>query len=234
MTTDRSVLPPSGSVTHFPERPRRTDMQNSIYLHGPGFQTALARHFGSPDTTLVLSETPVGWNVGHRRGLLYPDLVVAFNVDTAAVIRRRGFSINEQGKPPDFVLEIASLNTAINDYARKREGYAAYGIPEYWRFDNTGGDYYPEALAGYRLTEGEYQPITVRETGEGAFRGHSVVLNLDLCWERGQLRFYDPAARRYLLTHSEEAEARIAERHARIAAESRVRRLEEELRRLSP
>ena len=72
-----------------------------------------------------------------REGLLYPDLLIAFDVDPAAAIARRGYSIEERGKPLEFVLEVASVNTARNDDTRKREGYAAYGIPEYWRFDPT-------------------------------------------------------------------------------------------------
>ncbi len=181
--------------------------------------------------------------------LRYPDLLAAFNVYPDEAYARRGYAINDQGKPPDFVLEIASIHTALNDYTTKRTDYAAFGIPEYWRFDNTNGDYYPAGLAGDRLVDGEYQPIPVHETDDGGYWGHSDALNLDICWESGQLHFYDPAARRYLRTHDDEAQARIAaekqrdaaeaqldsERRARIAAEAEhralLRRLEEELRR---
>ena len=55
------------------------------------------------------------------------------------------------------------------------------------------------------------------------------MLNLDLCWEHGQFRWYDPVSERYLLTHDAEAEGRIAaeaerdaERRARMAAEADV------------
>ena len=256
MTIERSVLPSSGPSTHFPERPRRTDMQNALYRERPGHQTALIRHFGDPDTTLVIADVPVGWSVSRQQGILYPDMMIAFDVDCASVILRRGFAIDEQGKPPDFVLEIASVSTALNDYTGKREGYAAYGIPEYWRFDPTGGDRYPVGLAGDRLVGKEYQPMEIVPTEEGSYWGHSDVLNLDLCWEHGQLRFYDPVAQLYLLTHDEEAQARItaeaeritafrdsaeaqrdAERQAHIGTEAeyqaRIRELEEELRRHS-
>ena len=63
---------------------------------------------------------PIGWNVRRQHGLLYPDLMVAFDVDTAAAIAQRGFGIDDRGKPPDFVLEVASLNTPLNDYTIKR------------------------------------------------------------------------------------------------------------------
>ena len=158
-------------------------------------------------------------------GLRIPDLMIAFGVDRAGVIENNGYSMDSLGKPPDFVLEVASLTTAENDYTVKRVDYAAFGVPEYWRFDSTGGNRYDVGLAGDRLVDGSYQPISISSTDDAHFRGRSDVLGLDVCWEDGQLRWYDPEAQRYLLTFDEEAEGRIA-------AEERVRELEAELRRL--
>ncbi len=62
--------------------------------------------------------------------------------------------------------------------------------------------------------------------------GRSDALNLDVCWEYGQLRFYDPVAGRYLPTYDEEADGRIAAESQRDAAEARNRELEEQLKRL--
>ena len=56
---------------------------------------------------------------------------MAFDVDTAAAVAQRGFAIDDRGKPPDFVLEVASLSTALKGYTSKRSGYAAYGVHEY-------------------------------------------------------------------------------------------------------
>ena len=201
-------------------------MQNPIYLYGPGYLAALRRCLGAVATTLVLGEVPVGWIPGQREGILIPDLLVAFGVNPAVVIAQRGYSIDEQGKPPDFALEIASHTTSRNDYTRKREGYAAYGVPEYWRFDPTGGRLYPEGLAGERLVNGVYVPIDIdKADGDRRQWGRSEALGLDVCWEYGQLRWYDPAAQRYLRTYDDSEEDRMA-------AEARVRELEEELRRL--
>ncbi len=234
----------------FPQRPRRTDMQNFRFRERPGHAMALEQHFGNPDTTLIFGDIPVRHTF--QRGLApsmlrYPDLLVAFDVDPAEAIARRGFAIDDQGKPPDFVLEIASLRTAENDYTYKRRNYAAYGIPEYWRFDNTGGNLYPAGLAGDRLADGEYQPIAIVQVDENHYWGHSDALNLDLCWEQGQLRWWDPVSRRYLRTHGDEINDRIAAEARAHTAEARahtaeaeaarnrecIRRLEEELGRRS-
>ena len=198
--------PATRSADRFPEFPPRDDMQNSIYLDAPAHQAALSHHFGIPDTTIILSEVPLGRTVRQRQGLRVPDLLVAFGVDHAGVIDRRGYSIEEHGKPPDFVLEVASVTTGQNDYTQKRDDYAAFGVPEYWRFDPSGGEYHDAPLAGDHLVDGVYQPIEVVQLGETSYRGHSAVLGLDLCWEDGQLRWYDPASGRYLLTYDEEAE----------------------------
>ena len=58
------------------------------------------------------------------------------------------------------------------------------------------------------------------------------MLGLDLCWEDGHLRWYDPASGRYLLTYDEGAEGRLAAERERDAALERVRELEDQVGRL--
>ena len=229
MTTKRTAQPSSGLVDYFPERPPRKDMQNWIHIGVPGHLVALARHLGNRDTTIVICEPALGWTLSQRAGLLYPDLLVAFNADRDHTFAHLGYAMDVQGKPPDFVLEVASVHTALNDYTTKREGYAAFGVPEYWRFDPTGGDRYPVGLAADRLIDGEYQPIAVSQPEDGIYLGYSEVLNLELRWEKGSLRWFYPATQLHLLTHDDEAEGRIAA-EADAAAQARVRELEEKLR----
>ena len=230
--------PATRSADRFPEFPPRDDMQNSLHLDDQAHQATLRRHFGSDDTTIVLSEIPVRQSPGQQEGHRIPDLLIAFGVDRALAVRHKGYSIRDQGKPPDFVLEIASESTGEEDYTCKRDDYAAFGIPEYWRFDPSGGLYHGTPLAGDRLVEGAYQPARILEMGPGHRHGHSDALGLDLCWENGQLRWWDPTARGYLLTFDETDEARAtaearadSEHTSRITAENRVRELEAELER---
>ena len=157
--------PATGPAGKFPEFPPRDDMQNSIHLDDPAHQVVLRRHFGTSDTIIVLGEAPIGRDLRQRQGLRVPDLLVAFGVDRAGIIARRGYSIEEQGKPPDFVLEIASENTGQDDYTEKRYAHAAFGVPEYWRFDPSGGEYHDAPLAGDKLVDGVYQPIEIVQAG---------------------------------------------------------------------
>ena len=150
-------------------------------------------------------------------GVTYPDLFVAFDADPAGYLARNGYVISEQGKPPDFVLEIASRSTGRRDTVDKRISYAALGIQEYWRFDATG-QFHGTRLAGDRLVNDQYQPLHIEQLPDGSIQGHSEILNVNLRWENGQLGWYDPNTGKHIPTLAD--------------AEARVRELEETVRRL--
>ena len=198
----------------------------------------LAQHLGNPETTLVAGDRYLALApTRDLAGVRYPDLLVAFNVDPVAYKASNAYVISEQGKPPDLVLEIASRSTGRIDVTDKRHDYAALGIGEYWRFDETGR-YHGTRLAGDRLVDGEYAPIDVEELPDGSLQGYSAASDLRLRWEDGELVFYDPATGQPIATLKDEraraaaAEAELgAEREARAAAEARVRELEEQIRR---
>ena len=234
--TTKPVASPSSPATpggQFPEFPPRDDMQNSLHLYDQGHQSALRRHLGNPDTTVVIGEVPIGWNIHTRREVIrVPDLLIAFDVDRAWVVAEMGYSIDEHGKPPDFALELASPNTARNDERGKRIDYANFGVREYWRFDASGGQWYLQPLAGDVLVDGEYRPLEIHRVDSNRYWGHSAVLNLDVCWEHGEMRFYDPAAGRYLLTFDEADDGRLAAEERIRQAEERIQQLEAENRRL--
>ena len=213
-------------LERFPEFPPRDDMNNPIYLYRPSHIYTLELHVGNPETTIVLGEVPVGWTPGQSAGIRRPDLLIADNVKRALIIEQWGYAIDQQGKPPDFVLEVASATTGENDYTAKRRDYEAYGIPEYWRFDPSGGEYHDVALAGDRLVDGVYQPIEIEWLDENRCRGYSEFLGLYVCWEYGELRWYNPETESYLRTHADEVERAEAERAARASAEERADRAE--------
>ena len=202
-----------GRIVPLPDPPRKLDRMQQ-YEHIANFNVTLGayyRRLGRNDV-LVNSE---GYLCRTPRNLtVVPDCVVAFGVDPEAITNRNGYVIDEVGKPPDLVLEAGSASTGRRDYTAKREIYAGFGVAEYWRFDHTGGKFHGVPLAGDRLTEGEYSPIPLYTTGDGIIWGHSQVLGLDVCWDKGRPRFYDPTTSEYLLDYSEV----LAERDAAMAA----------------
>ncbi len=211
-----------------PERPE-DKMTSFDHLTINGNAHYLALHLGSPETTLVAGDRYlVVRPTRNLAGSRYPDLLVAFDVNPDLHKESNGYIITEQGKPPDFVLEIASESTGGVDVGAKREDYAALGIAEYWRFDETEtGRHHGARLAGDRLVDGEYIPIAIDELPDGSMHGYSVVLNLSLRWERGELVFYDPATEQPIATFEDERARADAERQARITEQARVAAAEE-------
>ena len=139
----------------------------------------------------------------------------------------------EEGKAPDFVLEIASPSTWREDIARKRDIYAGLEVSEYWRFDPTGELFTP-ALAWERLEgDGTYRPMPLSTGPDGTLWAHSAVLGLDVCAREDlTLQLYDPVGDRWLITPEEVGSAGRASANASLQAlEEENRRLREELHR---
>ena len=218
----RQQVDPAEYLAVFPEYPPRGDMNNPIYLHEPSHMRSLAIHFGRDEKTFVMSEVPVSPSARIQREHRRPDLMVAFNCDRDLLIRQKGYATMTQGKPPDFVLEVASESTGRVDYTDKREEYASYGIPEYWRFDSSHGIYHDAALAGDRLVDGKYEPIEIKAPDAMSRYGYSDALDLWLCWEDYRLRLFDDKTGQYLRTHDDEYDRAELEAYARQQADLRA------------
>ena len=248
MTTKPQTLLP------LPDPPEREpdDMTSVQHLGENGNLHHLIQYLGNPETTIVSGEryiVPAPGTPSNQR--IAPDMLISFNSDPALYRQDNGYVISRQGKPPDLVMEIASERTGKNDVEDKPARYAVLGIPEYWRFDETGG-FHGSRLAGDRLVDGQYEPIATLEVEDGVLQGYSTVLGLLVRWEHGELRWRDPRTGQEIPTFEQEREARLAEQEARLAeqqarlaerqarlaeqearlaAEARVRELEAELAR---
>ena len=234
MTTQTTLAQPHSQdhshIDPLPDPPREPDMVQRKSLST--LDGTLGPHFAAYSDILLTGEIYVRLDKEDARELA-PDFIFARGIsDPERVLRRNGYVISEVGKPPDMVLEVGFHSTARRDYTVKREGYAALGIGEYWRFDPSGGDHHDVPLAGDTLVDGEYVPVGIVVESDDMRWGYCEVLGLELWWEEGTLRFRDPVSREFLLTPEELAVDRLAERADRMAAETRVAELEAELRRL--
>ena len=213
--------------------------------------TPLRLHFMDVEGAHANGNTFIYYVEGDANRRVSPDCYVVFGLSDDALesLSQEGnntYLLWEVGKPPDFVLEIASRSTADRDQGFKRDLYARIGVGEYWRYDQTGGDFYDEPLLGERLVDGGYELMEMRQESDGSVWAHSDALNLDLWWMDGDLRYWDPVKEEWLNTPEEDrvgrlaeaaradaaearadaAEARAAEeRNARLAAEAELRRL---------
>ncbi|MYA61832.1 MAG: Uma2 family endonuclease, partial [Dehalococcoidia bacterium] len=183
-------------VEPIPDPPREHDMRQPEAIHHA--YEALRPHF--PKDTLVSGGGFLLFNAGEQ-GEFYPNILIAMGVrDPRAVMWRNGYVISEVGKPPDFVMEVASRSTGRLDYTMMREGYARYGVREYWRFDPSGGEWHDAPLAGDVLVDMGYVRVEIMSEPDGSHWGYSEVLGLELWWvggessgwEGGDLRFRDP------------------------------------------
>ncbi len=200
---------------------------------------ALHHHFRDRDDVLVAMELVVYYVRGDNRVWLQPDVQVVFGVEPEG--NRSTFKVWEEGKAPDFVLEVASPSTAKHDARYKAGEYARIGVSEYWRLDPEGA-LMGTALEGYAMTGGRYESVeAVERSGRGRHL-RSRVLGLDLRSRKRDgatvLVFTDPRTGEEFDGALEEAERRRriaedradAERDRADAAEDRVRALEERLR----
>ncbi len=206
--------------TILPVPPKMLDMNQEPYNTSVR-STLKTRYRGDPRVLVggegYIYESPSEW-----RNRLAPDCLVTFDVDAENIREARNYVISEVGKPPDWVLEVASISTARRDYRYKPRVYEAFGIPEYWLFDHTGGRFYRKPLTGYLLVDGEYMETELIDLPNGEIRGYSPALGLYLCWIEGNLRFYDPVEREYLREHHESETQRIAAETALAAARSEL------------
>ena len=230
----------SYGLTALPDPPKPPDAMKQR-PHIARMDQVLRAHFASRPDVLVSGEGYLCDLPGNARRSPNPDLLVSFGLEIPPDViedEANGYTISEIGKPPEFVLEVASETTARRDETVKRDTYASFGISEYWRFDRTGGRYYVAALAGDRLVDGAYQPISVETGDDGIIRGYSPALGLELHWHDRRLRFWNPSTQTYLPDLNEAMDALAterselaAERAARQSAEEEVRRLRAELQR---
>ena len=178
--------------------------------------TALDFHFQEREEVLVAMELVVYFQPGQAEAKLQPDVQVVFGAGRA---NRSSFKVWEEGKAPDFVLEVASPSTADKDARLKARQYARIGVREYWRLDPEGS-LMSSPLQGYALSGGRYGRLEpVASTGERLYL-QSQVLGLELRSRRQAgatvLVFRDPA------TGEEFDGALAAADQRRRAAESRA------------
>ena len=198
------------------------EYQAPIYVDALGTLRTHFRH--SPDVR-VNGNTFLYYVQGNPNMSVSPDCYVATGLSPEQqenINRNNTYRLWEVGKPPEFVMEIASENTKSNDLIGKRALYADLGISEYWRYDQTGGDFYGDPLVGEILVDGEYEPLQMREDDDGRIWARSDALNLNLYWDDGALRFWDPVAEEWLLKHREEHAGRLAAEERAEVAEDRA------------
>ena len=188
-------------LTELPNPPEEDRMQQyPHFTRAAVILNAYFRHALGRNDVLVNGDGYLCRRASEARRSPRPDVLVAVGLpfDPEFIAEANGYTIEEIGQPPDFVLEVASATTGRRDYTVKRDTYAGLEVGEYWRFDHTGGRYHDAALAGDALVDGRYEPIPVHLGDDGIHRGYSEALGLELHWVERRLKFFDRASGTYL------------------------------------
>ena len=246
--TIRSV--PAERIVIYPESDgepmAETDIHRKLMTD---FIEMLENHFRSRPDVYVSGNLLLYYEEGNPKASVAPDVFVVFGIERK---QRRTYRLWEEGKGPDFVLELVSKNTYRNDLGDKKDLYASVlSVKEYYLYD-PDGQYLPSPLLGYRLEEdGAYSPIQpVEVMSLRAQRSNllpSFVLGLELGIRDDELKLYNPLTKDWVLKPVEQAEAKVQQAEAKVQqaeakaqqeslarrqAEARAQQAEAELARL--
>ena len=84
--------------------------------------------FAEREDVYVSGDLLIYYEEGNPGASIAPDVFVVFGAGKG---RRLTYRLWEEGKAPDFVLEVASRNTWREDEGTKREVYERLGVREY-------------------------------------------------------------------------------------------------------
>ena len=201
--TKKSLIPsaPTDAEIFYPEEDGKpmavSDLHRWILTR---ILQILEAYFADRPEAYVSGDILMYYVEGDPRQSISPDVLVAFGLGKKP---RGNYRVWEEGKVPDFVMELSSKTTYQNDLEHKMELYASLGIPDYFLYD-AEGLYLPAPLMGFTLVEGVYTPIPPGVDG-GL---HAAALGLDFHIDDEGLGLYDPVAGQWLQTPAESALAR--------------------------
>ena len=185
----------------------------------------LENHFIQRPEVYVSGDILMYYVEGQPQRVVAPDALVTFGIGQKP---RLTYKVWDEGKVPDFVMEMSSKSTYRNDLGEKRDLYASLGIRDYVLYD-AEGLYLPRPLMGFTLVEGSY--VAISPNADGGI--YSEVLGLEFRLRDMDCGIYDPVSEVWLQTPAEVAEARAENAEARAQnAEAEAARLREQLARL--
>ena len=157
-----------------------------------------------------------------------PNVFVSFDVPSYP---REIYRLAEEGKPPDWIIEVASPPKYRYDLGGKKDLYAELGVGEYFVYDPRG-DMHDPRLQGWVLRSGAYAELADLRLPGVPVALRSEALGLEFHFDGTDLRLWDRSTGSYLWTLAESersieiaaAQREAAEAKVKFEAESRVRR----------
>jgi Uma2 family endonuclease len=141
---------------------------------------ALNLHFRTTGRVVYLAEEMAVLYPGQKP--FSPDILAVLDVEEPEDDERMSWSVTDEGRGLDFVLEVLHEGHRDKDLVTNVERYASLGIPEYFVYDRAR-----QQIRGHRLPPGasRYQPV-VPQLGQY----HSAVLQVEAAIVDGNLRWF--------------------------------------------
>ena len=183
---------------------------------------ALQHHSYKVDNVVLEGDMFMCYEEGNPAASIAPGVYVVLDHDLG---NRGVYKFWEEGKPPDFALEVISPSSKIRNAAEKRALYARLGIGEHFLFQPDPQKRRPR-LVGYRLWGQSYEEMPADPDGAV----HNTALGVSLRVEGANLRLRSLASGRDYAWIGENpgkletAEAMVDAAEARAEAEAEARR----------
>jgi Uma2 family endonuclease len=146
----------------------------------------LTQYFRASADVYVCGNMLMYYVPGNKRKHVSPDVFVVRGLDKRV---RDNYLVWEEGKAPDFVIELTSASTRREDLETKFKLYRdVLKVEEYFLFDPQSA-YLTPSMQGYRLRSGRY--VKIRPVNG---RLPSKVLGLYLEKVGTELRLFDPSS----------------------------------------
>ncbi|MDE0620502.1 MAG: Uma2 family endonuclease [Bryobacterales bacterium] len=187
---ERSPPAPLEGV-HYPDSDGRFLPENPLQANAiVNLRLALGEHFRAVDRVVLEGDMFLYYQEGRPDLSVAPDVFVVLDHDLGG---RSVYKLWEEGKPPDFSLEVISPSSKSMNSIVKRELYERLGIGEYFLFQPDPSRAEPR-LKGYELKGTGYRELKPQETGETAGALLSRRLGVSLRCEGDKLRVRDLAS----------------------------------------
>ncbi len=211
--------PPLAKCIHYPDSDGRFLPENRLEAKAVvNLRIALQHHFAKVPNVVVEGGMFIYYEEGNPRKSIAPDLYVVLDHDLGD---RMVYKLWEEGKPPDFALEVISPSSEIRNREEKVALYRQLGIGEYFVFQPLTEKPEPR-LRGRRLVGCEYREVEA-EPGGGLL---SARLGVELRVEGTNLRVRNAVTGREY-AWNEEIPRNTEATEARAEAEAEARRQSE-------
>jgi Uma2 family endonuclease len=146
----------TNTAIHYPTGDGQPVAETVAHLYAILMTIEVLRLYFRGQQATILGNQYLYYEQGNASKRVAPDVFVIFDVAPGG---RDNYKIWEEGSVPSVTFEMTSPSTKKEDDGSKKQLYAQIGVQEYWQFDPKG-EWIKERLRGYRLENGQYQPIS--------------------------------------------------------------------------